>query len=107
MTYRSAILTLALSLLAALGHAQTSSDWPSRAVRVIVPYPADGSVDVLARALVQKLQERWQQPVTVDNRPGANTLIGTEMVARSNDGHGRAHRPGCDKHPARASLQGA
>lgn len=61
--------------------------WPTRPVRLIVPYPAGGGVDVLARALAQKLQERWGQPVTVDNRPGANTLVGTELAARATDGH--------------------
>jgi tripartite-type tricarboxylate transporter receptor subunit TctC len=64
-----------------------AQDWPSRAVKLVVPYPPGGGVDLLARALAQKLQVQWQQPVTVDNRPGANTLIGTEAVARSNDGH--------------------
>ncbi len=61
--------------------------WPLRTVRLIVPYPAGGGVDILARALAQKLQERWGQTVTVDNRPGANTLIGTEAAVNSNDGH--------------------
>lgn len=61
--------------------------WPLRPVRVIVPYPAGGGVDVLARALAQRLQERWGQAVTVDNRPGANTLVGTELAARARDGH--------------------
>jgi tripartite-type tricarboxylate transporter receptor subunit TctC len=61
--------------------------WPTRPVRVIVPYPAGGGVDVLARALARRLQERWAQPVTVDNRPGANTLIGTELAAHATDGH--------------------
>jgi tripartite-type tricarboxylate transporter receptor subunit TctC len=64
-----------------------AATWPTRPVRVIVPYPAGGGVDVLARALAQKLQERWGQPVTVDNRPGANTLVGTELAARATDGH--------------------
>ena len=81
-----------LALVALLGlaslplQAQTA-EWPTRAVRIVVPYPAGGGVDVLARALSQKLQEKWGQPVTVDNRPGANTLIGTEAVARSTDQH--------------------
>jgi len=56
-------------------------------VKLVVPYPAGGGVDVMARALAQKLQDKWQQAVTVDNRPGANTLLGTELVARSNDQH--------------------
>lgn len=88
MTFRAAIRALALIVGAATGLAQAqATDWPTRPVRVIVPYPAGGGVDVLARAVAQKLQERWQQAVTVDNRPGANTLIGTEMVARATDGH--------------------
>ena len=63
------------------------SPWPTRPVRIIVPYPAGGGVDNLARALARKLQERWGQPVTVDNRPGANTLIGTDLAAHATDGH--------------------
>jgi tripartite-type tricarboxylate transporter receptor subunit TctC len=64
-----------------------AQEWPTRAVKLIVPYPPGGGVDLLARALAQRLSNVWQQPVTVDNKPGANTLIGTEAVARSNDGH--------------------
>jgi tripartite-type tricarboxylate transporter receptor subunit TctC len=64
-----------------------AQEWPTRAVKLVVPYPPGGGVDLLARALAQRLSNGWQQPVTVDNRPGANTLIGTEAVARSNDGH--------------------
>jgi tripartite-type tricarboxylate transporter receptor subunit TctC len=64
-----------------------STDWPMRAVKIVVPYPPGGGVDLLARAVAQKLSDRWQQPVTIENRPGANTLIGTEAVARSSDGH--------------------
>lgn len=74
-------------MLAFTGLAAQAQDWPTRAVRLVVPYPAGGGVDVLARALAQKLQEKWGQPVTVDNRPGANTLLGTEAVARSTDQH--------------------
>ncbi len=84
----AALTGLALGLASAAAQAQgAAQDWPSRAVRLVVPYPAGGGVDVLARALAQKLQERWGQPVTVDNRPGANTLLGTEAVARATDGH--------------------
>lgn len=64
-----------------------AQDWPVRPVKIVVPYPAGGGVDILARALSMKLQEKWQQPVTIENRPGANTLIGAEHVARSSDGH--------------------
>lgn len=64
-----------------------SAPWPTRPVRLIVPYPAGGGVDVLARALANRLEARWGQPVTVDNRPGANTLVGTEHMLRAQDGH--------------------
>ena len=83
---------MGLALLASVvlgtgaAHAQTT-DWPTRGVRLVVPYPAGGGVDVLARALAQKLQEKWGQSVIVDNRPGANTLLGTEVVARATDQH--------------------
>ncbi|MFD0667022.1 Bug family tripartite tricarboxylate transporter substrate binding protein [Ramlibacter sp. MAHUQ-53] len=90
MKHRGRIQGLLLSLLVAglgLPAAAHAADWPTRPVRLIVPYPAGGGVDVLARALAQRLQETWQQPVTVDNRPGANTVVGTEAAARAGDGH--------------------
>ena len=73
--------------LCGLAGAAVAQEWPTRPVKLIVPYPAGGGVDVMARALAQRLQDKWQQPVTIDNRPGANTLIGTEAVARSTDKH--------------------
>jgi tripartite-type tricarboxylate transporter receptor subunit TctC len=79
-----AVLLSALCLATGSASAQ---EWPTRPVKLIVPYPAGGGVDVMARALAQRLQDKWQQPITVDNRPGANTLIGTEAVARSTDNH--------------------
>ncbi|MDQ6684731.1 MAG: tripartite tricarboxylate transporter substrate binding protein [Pseudomonadota bacterium] len=57
--------------------------YPSRAVTIVVPYPAGGSADVLARAIGQKLGERLHQPVIVDNRGGAATAIGAREVARA------------------------
>ena len=85
---RRTLLALASTLVLGLPLAQAQTpEWPSRAVRLVVPYPAGGGVDVLARALAQKLQDKWGQAVTVDNRPGANTLVGTEAVARATDGH--------------------
>jgi tripartite-type tricarboxylate transporter receptor subunit TctC len=78
------ILFSAFGLLTGPAWAQ---EWPTRPVKLIVPYPAGGGVDVMARALAQRLQDKWQQPITIDNRPGANTLIGTEAVARATDNH--------------------
>ncbi len=62
--------------------------FPTRAVRFIVPYPAGGPADILARVFAQKLTPKWGQQVVVDNRAGANTIIGMEIAARAApDGH--------------------
>jgi len=72
----------------ALVQAQTSPNFPSRNVRLIVPVPPGGSSDGMARILGQRLSEAWGQQVLVDNRPGGGEIIGTELVARANpDGH--------------------
>jgi len=57
--------------------------YPSRPVRIILPQAAGGAVDVAARPIAQKLTETWGQQVIVDNRPGANGIIGIEAVAKS------------------------
>ncbi len=62
--------------------------YPSKTVRLIVPFAAGGSTDVIARVLAPRLAEAWGQQVIVDNRPGGNTTIGTDIVAKSApDGH--------------------
>jgi tripartite-type tricarboxylate transporter receptor subunit TctC len=68
-----------------LAHAQ---NYPNKSVRLIVPFAAGGSTDVIARILAPRLSEAWGQQVLVDNRPGGNTVIGTDIVAKSApDGH--------------------
>ena len=68
--------------------AAEGADFPKRAVRLINPYAPSGAVDFVARLIGQNLGERWGQSVVVDNRPGAGTNIGTEMVVRANpDGY--------------------
>ena len=57
--------------------------YPARPVRLIVPYPPGGGNDTLARLFGQKLTESWGQQVVVDNRPGAGTIIGTQLAARA------------------------
>ena len=73
--------TAAIALtVASVAHAE---DYPARPVRLVVPYAAGGSTDVLARMVGQKLTEALGQPVVVDNRTGAGTLIATEIVAHA------------------------
>ncbi|MFO1314821.1 MAG: tripartite tricarboxylate transporter substrate binding protein [Burkholderiales bacterium] len=57
--------------------------WPTRTVRIVVPSPGGTGIDAVARMLAQRLAALWDGPVIVDNRPGANSLIGTELVARA------------------------
>ena len=79
-------ITCALTAFAAIAAAQQT--YPSKAIRFIVPYAAGGSVDPLARLFTVKLSESLGQPMIVDLRPGGNTIIGTEAVAKSApDGH--------------------
>ena len=59
------------------------AQYPTKPVHVVVPYPAGGAVDSFARVLTQQLSELWGQPVVVENRPGASTMIGAEQVAKS------------------------
>jgi tripartite-type tricarboxylate transporter receptor subunit TctC len=62
--------------------------WPAKPLRLIVPYTAAGSTDQLSRAVAQKLGDALGQPVIVDNRPGANTILGAEAAAKSDpDGY--------------------
>lgn len=64
-------------------HAQAQSTFPNRPVRMINPYTPGGSVDLVGRALAAGLSEIWSHQVIMDNRPGAGTLIGTELVVRA------------------------
>src|SRR5262245_57290673 len=71
---------LVLALSCATAGAQT---YPTRPIRVIVPFAPGGPSDLLARTVGQKLTESWGQQVIVDNRPGANGIVGCELVAKS------------------------
>jgi len=77
-TILHAMLWLSLALT---GLAQAAQDYPQRPIRVIVPWPPGGAVDLLARPIAQRLSQELGQPVIVDNRPGANSIIGSRMVA--------------------------
>src|SRR5258705_13553034 len=71
------------------GAAQERADvFPTRAIKIVVPFPAGGPSDVLARLIGQKMTEDWGQPVVIENRPGANTVIGAQIVkAAAADGY--------------------
>lgn len=61
-------------------HAQTAASFPNKPIKLIVPYPAGGAADVIARIVADALSQRYRQPVIVDNRPGAGGHIGAEYV---------------------------
>ncbi len=60
-----------------------AATYPEKPVRMVVPFPPGGGTDVVARAIALKLTEQWGQSVVVDNRPGAASMVGTEMLARA------------------------
>lgn len=72
------LATIACSVMATAVLAQ---EYPNKPVRIVVPFSAGGLTDVLARGLGEELGRKWKQPVLVDNRPGANTIIGARLVA--------------------------
>ncbi|MPS25379.1 MAG: tripartite tricarboxylate transporter substrate binding protein [Alcaligenaceae bacterium] len=74
-----AVLFAALSVLPA----QAQETFPSHPLRIVVPFPVGGPVDVVSRKIAQQLSQRLGQPVVVDNRPGANTILGADLVAKA------------------------
>jgi tripartite-type tricarboxylate transporter receptor subunit TctC len=79
---------IAFVVLVVLSGSALAQAFPSRNVTLVVPNPPGGAIDIQARIYAQKLQEMWGQPVVVDYKPGAGTLLGMEHVARSApDGH--------------------
>ncbi|MBB3182018.1 tripartite tricarboxylate transporter substrate binding protein [Variovorax sp. Sphag1AA] len=84
MNRRSLLKLGAYAAYAALPLTQAGAEsWPARPVTLVVPWPAGGGTDVIARTVANQLQERLGRPFVVDNRPGASGIIGTELVARA------------------------
>ena len=87
-TRRMALATLSSLALMGVGTAQAQTTYPSQPIKFIVPYPAGGATDALARMVAQKMQDNWQQSVVVENKPGAGGTIGANLVAKGPaDGH--------------------
>lgn len=84
---RSARAALAAAALALAPLVYAADPWPSKPIRIVVPYPPGGSSDIIARAISQPLSQALKQTVIVENKAGANGNTGTDAVAKSNDGH--------------------
>ena len=86
--YAEFCCTVLLACAAVASHAQSAADYPTKPVRLIVPYPPGGTTDFVAREIANKLGEAWGRQVVIDNRPGAGTLIGLNMGAKAaSDGY--------------------
>ncbi len=87
LTIRLALISLFAALLL-VPLVATGQAYPSKPIRLVVPFPPGGSLDVVARAIGQKLTDAWGQPVIIDNRPGAGGNIGADLVAKASpDGY--------------------
>ncbi len=80
---RFALAPALLAAVAASGSAFAAQPYPTKTIRWVIPYPPGGPVDVVARPVAQRLTEAWGQPIVLDPRPGAGTIIGTDLVAKS------------------------
>jgi len=72
-----------LVFVALLPLAAAAQSFPTRAVRLMVPFPPGGATDIIGRMVAAKMQDVWGRPVVVENRPGAGTVVGTDYVAKS------------------------
>lgn len=84
---RLLLATLALTAAAIAQTPAYAQSWPSKTIRIVVPYPPGGTSDIIARAISQPLSEALKQTVIVENKPGANGNTGTDFVTKSTDGH--------------------
>lgn len=83
MNTRRSFARALLALAAAAPLLAAAQAYPAKPVNLVVPYPAGGATDVIARMIADKLTAKWGQPVVVQNKPGAGTLVGAEQVARA------------------------
>jgi tripartite-type tricarboxylate transporter receptor subunit TctC len=86
MRWIAAAFALLCALVPAVAQSEAKDDaknYPNRAIRIVVPFPAGGPADLAARIIAQKMSEDWGQPVVIENRGGGNTIIGAQVVAKS------------------------
>ena len=79
----NATLLAGSAALVAAPAVRAQAAWPNKPIRMVVPYTPGGFTDVTARVISQKLQERLGQTITVDNKPGANSIIGVDLIAKA------------------------
>jgi tripartite-type tricarboxylate transporter receptor subunit TctC len=88
MSMKLAIAVLCAAFLAGSAGAQPAAQFPSKPIRILIPFPPGGTNDILARVLGPRLTDSWGQPVVIDNRPGGNTVIASDALLKSDkDGH--------------------
>src|SRR5262245_10418011 len=76
------------ALVAGFAAPAPAQEWPQRPIRIVVSFGAGGGADIISRIIGQAMQDRFGQPVVIENRPGAGGLIGNEAVARADkDGY--------------------
>ncbi len=83
MKITSLLLAASATLLGLCVQAQTLSAYPAKPIKIVVPFPAGGTSDVLARLIGQKMTESWGQPVVIDNKPGSSGNLGADLVAKA------------------------
>ena len=93
---RRTLVSLGLSLVATAAFSQAAATYPSRPIKIVVPFAPGGTTDMLARLIGQRLTQSWGQPVVIENKPGAGATLGADVVAKSaGDGYtllmGAAH----------------
>jgi len=94
LTLFAAVTSIVLLSGAAPSAGQALGDYPSRPIRIIVPQAAGSGVDLQARVLAQKMGELWGQQGVVENRPGANAIVGMEAAAKASpDGYTLVYAP--------------
>jgi tripartite-type tricarboxylate transporter receptor subunit TctC len=84
---RRSLITATATALALSTPVMAQSAWPSKPVKIVVPTGPGSSLDLIVRAIADKLGTRWGQPVIVDNKPGAGGMLGMDVVAKATDAH--------------------